>query len=161
MPLSILRTPLRRRRLNSLLVCAAVGWTSSAKSTEISNLSAEATRVATLFLDLVDAGKSEEATSRYVNTAIGAGSPGGTPEERHSRIQAYIVARLGVGAISNRRIVDVKPVGIGARVLVRYSAPENPREGTNNRRLARHNEYVDIAAQQDGTARVIGFGFAD
>lgn len=152
---------LSRRQMNGLLAGAAICCSSTASSADNATLAAEASKLTALFLDLVDAGKGEEAVSRYVDTSFASGSPASTPEQRHLQIQKYIVDRVGVGALSNRRIIDVKVAGPGARLWVRYAAPENPRQGTNNRRLARHNEYLDVAAQPDGTLKITGFGFAD
>jgi hypothetical protein len=161
MPPPAFRLLLNRRQIHAVFATLALAWSCPSTAADSSTLAAEATKVTTQFLDLVDAGKGEEAVSRYVNTALGVGLHGSTAEERHQQILKYLVSRLGVGTISNRRVIDVKATADGVRLLVRYAAPDNPRQGTNNRRLARHNEYVDVAANPDGTLRVTGFGFAD
>jgi hypothetical protein len=140
-----------RRVVNSALALVFVGSYSTAKAQAGDVTEAATTEIAVAFLDLVDAGKGEEAIARYASTSAA----------NVQRLRAYLIARQGVGSLSNRRVVEAKRTELGIKLMIRYSAPESPRQGTNNRKLARHNEYLDLSKQKDGSLQVSDFGFAD
>jgi hypothetical protein len=149
---------IERRQFSWLLASLSLLMGGGAWSKVPAASDAAASQLAYEFLDLVDAGKGEEAISRFVAANDSTASSSSSPSQS---VRNYLAARLGIGSLSNRRLIEVKRHESAIRVLVRYNAPESPRQGTNNRKLARHNEFIDLIEAPTEQLKISGFGFAD